>query len=194
MKLHSVILAGFLAASAQASLAGPVNVAAATSGYVWSTSPSAPVLTDLGSFAAGIYNISASGTVELLPGTSFTMNPDGAPNSIVTASGYGYFNPMGSVIADGHNGFAGGAFKIGALVGTLSATPTAGDWFLIGYSKQLTLASAGHIYAAVNETYAVNDSGAFSVTVTAVPEPESYALFLAGLGLMGLAAHRRRAV
>jgi hypothetical protein len=140
-----------------------------------------------------MYNITASGTVELVPGTSFTMNPDGTPTSAVTAFGYANFNPSGSFTADGHYGFAGTAGKIGALVGTLSATPGASDWFLIGYSKQLTLASAGHIYAAVNETYAVNDSGAFSVTVTAVPEPESYALFLAGLGLMGLVARRRKA-
>jgi hypothetical protein len=33
-------------------------------------------------------------------------------------------------------------------------------------------------------------NGAF--TVTAVPEPESYAMLLAGLGLLGVAARRRR--
>jgi hypothetical protein len=192
MKLHSLILAGVLAASAQASLAGTTNVAA-NSGYNWNTPGSKPTLTDLGFFTAGIYSITASGTVELVPENTFTMNPDGVPTTDVTHPNYLYFNPGGSTIADGLNGFAGGAFNIGALVGTLSATPTANDWFLIGYSKQLTLASAGHIYAAVNETYAVNDSGAFSVMVTAVPEPESYALFLAGLGLMGLVARRRRA-
>ena len=193
MKLTSLILAGVLAATAQASFAAPINVAA-NSGYDWTATGSKPTLTDLGSFVAGIYNIAASGTVELLPGHSFTMRPDGAPATGVTDPNYLYFNPDGSTNADGRDGFAGGAFKIGALVGTLSATPGVNDWFLIGYSKQLTLASSGHIYAAVNETYAVNDSGAFSVTVTAVPEPESYALFLAGLALMGLAARRRRAV
>jgi hypothetical protein len=31
-----------------------------------------------------------------------------------------------------------------------------------------------------------------NVTVTAVPEPETYALFMAGLGLMGLIARRRK--
>lgn len=171
----------------------PINVAA-NSGYNWNTPGSQPTLTDLGFFTAGIYSITASGTVELVPENTFTMNPDGTPTTPVTAPNYAYFNPTGSFIADGHYGFAGTAGKIGALVGTLSATPGVNDWFLIGYSKQLTLASAGHIYAAVNETYAVNDSGAFSVTVTAVPEPESYALFLAGLGLMGLVARRRRTV
>jgi hypothetical protein len=192
MKLHSLILAGVLAASAQASFAAPINVAAQSS-YDWRVSGSKPALTDLGSFAAGTYSITASGTVDLVGSTTFTMNPDGMPTSKVTAPDYDYFNPSGSFIADGAHGFAGTAGKIGALVGTLSSTPGANDWFLIGYSKQLTLASAGHIYAAVNDTYSVNDSGAFSVMVTAVPEPESYALFLAGLGLMGLVARRRRA-
>lgn len=192
MKLTSLILAGVLAATAQASFAAPINVAA-NSGYDWTVTGSKPTLTDLGFFTAGIYSITASGTVELVPENTFTMNPDGTPTTPVAAPNYGYFNPSGSFKADGSYGFAGEAAKIGALVGTLSLTPGANDWFLIGYSKQLTLASAGHIYAAVNETYAVNDSGAFSVTVTAVPEPESYALFLAGLGLMGLVARRRRA-
>jgi len=31
-----------------------------------------------------------------------------------------------------------------------------------------------------------------SVTVTAVPEPETYAMMLAGLGLIGGIAHRRK--
>jgi hypothetical protein len=31
-----------------------------------------------------------------------------------------------------------------------------------------------------------------NVTVTAVPEPETYALFMAGLGLMGFIARRRK--
>lgn len=151
-------------------------------------------LTSLGSFAAGTYVITSSGTVDLVGTTAFTMNPDGTPTTTVNMPGYEYFNPSGSFIADGLFGQAGTNAKIGALVGTFSSNPLqASDWFLIGYSTQVTLLTDGFIYASVNETYRVNDSGAFSVSVTAVPEPETYALMLAGLGLMGAIVRRRKA-
>ena len=66
------------------------------------------------------------------------------------------------------------------------------DWFTIGYSKQVTLSWAGHIYAAVNDTYSANNTGVFLVNVTTVPEPQSYALLLAGLGLVGAIVRRNR--
>ena len=156
-------------------------------------SASATLVVDLGSFAAGVYNISATGTVDLVGNGTFIMNPDGTPVTTVTAPGYSYFNPDGSYLADDNYGPAGASAKIGALIGTFSATPSTADWFLIGYSTQVTLASAGHIYARVNDTYPPNNTGAFDVTVIAVPEPETYALMLAGLGLVGVAARRRRA-
>ena len=148
-------------------------------------------IADLGSFSAGTYTITASGSVDLVGDGSFTMNPDGTPKSVVTTPGYSYFNPSGSVIADGAYGFAGAGVKIGALAGTFSSSPGVSDWFTIGYSKQVTLVSAGHIYAAVNDTYSPNNAGVFLVNVTAVPEPESYALLLAGLGLIGAVARRK---
>lgn len=151
-------------------------------------------LTDLGSFAAGTYQITASGIVDLVgAGGTFQMSPDGTPAAPVSAAGYAYFNPVGSYIADGNYGAAGSNARIGALIGTLTATPaSASDWFLIGYAKTITLTNAGHIYASVNDTYHQNNVGSFEVNVAAVPEPESYALFLAGVGLMGTIARRRR--
>lgn len=45
--------------------------------------------------------------------------------------------------------------------------------------------------AFVAYTSTIGDGGAGNVIYAPVPEPESYAMFLAGLGLMGLAALRR---
>lgn len=150
-------------------------------------------LTDLGYFAAGSYQITGSGVVDLTGLGNFQMLPDGTPSIPVTAPGYSYFNPTGSYIADGVYGAAGTNAKIGALIGTLSATPNqASDWFLIGYSKTIHLSTAGHIYASVNDTYHNNNTGFFNADVAAIPEPETYAMMIAGLGLLGFAARRKQ--
>ncbi|MBL8489165.1 MAG: PEP-CTERM sorting domain-containing protein [Rhodocyclaceae bacterium] len=149
-------------------------------------------LYDLGSFAAGTYDITATGIVDLTGDGRFRMRPDGVPETAVTAPGYAYFNPSGSYLADGGYGPGGINVKIGALMGTLTAAPAGpGDWFQIGYGTTLTLGAAGHIYAAVNDTYYPNDTGAFRVEVTPVPEPGEYAMLLAGLGVIGAIRRRR---
>ena len=147
-------------------------------------------LTDLGQFQAGSYVISGSGTVDLIgAGATMTINPDGTPAFPVTAPQYAYFNPNGSFTADGKFGAAGSNAGVGALIGTFNAVPTtASDWFLIGYSTTVTLISTGHIYASVNDTFHQNNVGEFNATVSAVPEPTTYVMFIAGLA--ALAARR----
>ena len=159
---------------------------------------------DLGNFAAGSYLLAASGTVDLCgAGGTFLMKPDGTPASPVTCSGstYNMFNPNGSFTADDKWGPGGNEAKIGALIGTFNASASSApvlsnmasaDWFLVGYSTTVTLASAGHIYALVNDTYFPNNTGSYLVTVTAVPEPETYAMLLAGLAVVGFVARRRK--
>ncbi len=125
------------------------------------------------------------------------MRPDGIPDTPVTAVGYGYFNPSGSFLAEGIPGPGGATIKIGALMGTFLAAPTGpSDYFLIGYGTTITLASITSVFGQVNDTYYPNDGGAFLVDVSlretsgAVPEPASWALMLAGFGLMGAAMRR----
>lgn len=161
-------------------------------------------LTDLGLFAAGSYMLTGSGTVDICGGGSALIRPDGTPAATVTCPPIAaLFNPNGSYTADGQYGRAGTHARIGALIGTLNPlawggtdpTPAqADDWFLIGDVLTLTLASAGHIYAAVNDTFYPDNSGAFDVRVeaaTGLPEPASVALVAAALGGLGAAGRRR---
>ena len=82
------------------------------------------------------------------------------------------------------------------------------DNLLLDLPQQLNYAGLGFTTLSENvnlfflvETYVVSTSlisvyrgGVFTATpVAAVPEPETYALMLAGLALVGAAAHRRRA-
>lgn len=43
-----------------------------------------------------------------------------------------------------------------------------------------------------SEARAINNANQVPVSVTSIPEPESYALFLAGVGLTGFIARRKR--
>jgi hypothetical protein len=165
-------------------LASATSVGAGGSGAVGT-------LTDLGLFAAGTYQLTGAGVVDLVGDGSFLIAPNGTPVAPVSTPGYGYFNPSGSYLADGNYGAAGTHAKIGALIGSSSATPTSpADWFLIGDSDVLTLGAAGHLYASVNDTFHDNDTGSFMVEVSAVPEPASIGLILGALALF--AAQRRR--
>jgi MYXO-CTERM domain-containing protein len=152
-------------------------------------------LIDLGNFAAGTYTLTGSGVIDLVGDGSFQIRPDGTPDAPVTAPNYADFNPAGSFVADGKHGPAGTVAKLGALIGTLNPlaslapNPSASqqaDWFLIGYGTTITLLGDSHIFASVNETYADNNSGAFQVSVSAVPEPAQWAMALAGLAIVGL--------
>lgn len=158
---------------------------------------------DLGSFAAGTYRIVGVGLVGLDGTNRFIMRPDGTPDVPVTVRGYEYFNPAGTSVVDGSYGQAGANAKIGALIGTLnshawmSPNPSSSqqsDWFQIGNGTTVSLTSRSHLYAAVNETYPWNNTGAFQVSVSAVPEPRTALLALSGLLVLGGLAGRRTVV
>lgn len=79
----------------------------------------------------------------------------------------------------------------GSLVGEWSNN--VGQYFLIGtdYSG-VALASGLKLYAFDNNRSGNSGSILVNVNVAAVPEPETYVMMLAGLGLIGFAARRRK--
>jgi len=75
------------------------------------------------------------------------------------------------------------------LTGTQVSTGATDIWQL----SSATL-GAGDYYLAVSGSAVSKSAGSYSlgVTVTPVPEPETYAMLLGGLGLMGVVARRRK--
>ncbi len=64
---------------------------------------------------------------------------------------------------------------------------------LIQYTNRSTNATNNYIFADNNNPITVNFTRAGVLSISAVPETESYAMFMAGLGLMGAVVRRRKA-
>ena len=82
-----------------------------------------------------------------------------------------------------------GDADVRAYSATETATFGAGETTAVGsYIAQLGTYS----FAGGSSARATLDTASFAVAVSAVPEPETYAMLLAGLGLVGAVARRRR--
>lgn len=94
--------------------------------------------------------------------------------------------------AAGDNGLS---FSFGSLTGSVlentAGSPSGNDW--MNYKGQVALNGATElIFSAIGTSNSYGGS-LDNVVVTAVPEPETYAMLLAGLGLIGTIALRRKA-
>ncbi|AOF81571.1 PEP-CTERM -sorting domain protein [Methyloversatilis sp. RAC08] len=136
------------------------------------------------------------------PGSGFTMY------DMLTdwSQGVITWNSIGNGIqANGIEAAASPVFTIGANNG---AENVGTDWLSIDLTASLQAAQSGAIPGygwamipfvagtngidfATSEYFAQNFRPELSVEVMAVPEPETYAMLLAGLGLIGFAARRR---
>jgi len=96
----------------------------------------------------------------------------------------------GLPVGDGHPGVERGTYSwdsvTGILIATSIVTDTNGDWGLSLPHGTLTVtfnASGGLTF--------MDNLGSVDLAAAPVPEPETYAMLLAGLGLVGFAARRR---
>lgn len=95
-----------------------------------------------------------------------------------------------NVIKDGtfSSGFITGSVPAGSNSLQATFSDSAYSWDLLA-NKTYTLVVKG-ITTATNSTY--NVQGNYLTNITPVPEPASYAMLLAGLGVMATIARRRR--
>lgn len=147
-------------------------------------------------FGIKAYVLGAPGTAYTLTVTSDARSLDGVqpgPDAKYESIGWaspGWFYKWG----DGHNSFT----RKG--VSTSSTIEYAGQTYSFISKVSPTMSSrmgfAMTNYWGGNSTATVDAAYRFSVTTAAsvapVPEPETYAMMLAGLGLLGVAARRRR--
>lgn len=112
--------------------------------------------------------MTATGSVSVNGGAAVTLPSSALAQTVVTPS-FGYFVDAASVSTGGFTSFAVNGASITL---TASSSAAAGSFASIGAQPQNKLK--------------------FEFTAAPVPEPESYALLLAGLGAIGLVVRRRQ--
>lgn len=95
------------------------------------------------------------------------------------------------------NALTGKVIDQGSKLNLNDTSTAASGSYLLTFSN--LVASTSYNLSLVGKWAGVQDSGKWSLTaapsvsITPVPEPETYAMFLAGLGVIGMIARRRKA-
>lgn len=158
-----------------------VAVSALTAGYAQATT------VDAGSISG-----SYSTVFNVLPGTSFadTVNFSIAAPSALTGTATSLRLNFGSLSLWDIAGLTVNVWNNSHPFGTVNFGSFAGD----ASSYTFNLPSAGNYHVDITGTATGSFGGTYAVglQVAAVPEPETYAMLLAGLGVMGAIARRRK--
>jgi len=116
--------------------------------------------------------------------------PGGGANYDVFMGGTAGFGSVGAQTTDT---FDPGTVRFGTVMGTLKSSPTAADWFVVGFSKNITFPTNGApLYLAVHDTTYGNNSGSYSGKVTFVDPPLLSIQAYAGITIEGEAGKNYR--
>jgi hypothetical protein len=116
-------------------------------------------------------------------------NADGLVADLFATGSDESLQPLGTLIGQNFGLHSQGGFSApyGALVGRIGA----GDFFMVGTSYAGTAAATGMLKLFYWDSNAGDNSQYVSASISAVPEPGTYSLLLAGLAAMTAGSRRR---
>ena len=116
---------------------------------------------------------------------------------VVSATGLWNGGACGDIDANGTGCFGNEpltGINYFSLIGKIGTDATFdSSWFKLGTGYTGTAATSGTLYLAYLDNDSFNNSGFVTASVTAVPEPGTYALLLAGLVGVGAVVRRQQA-